>query len=164
MWRTASVVVACGLSSCSSQALECRLSSCGPWAYLLRGMWDLPGPGLKPVSPALAGGFLTAAPPGKSPMYHSCCCPHACILPVCSATPAREAAPLSVQGLRETSTMAMLLLLTPSTLLVPVTRGQCQENSFINISRIMSEGNIEKNAGYSINTPRWLLALLLHFP
>ena len=29
------------------------------------GMWDLPGPGLEPVSPALAGGFLTTAPPGK---------------------------------------------------------------------------------------------------
>ena len=29
-------------------------------------MWDLPGAGLKPVSPALAGGFLTTAPPGKS--------------------------------------------------------------------------------------------------
>ena len=28
-------------------------------------MWDLPGPGLEPVSPALAGGFLTIAPPGK---------------------------------------------------------------------------------------------------
>ena len=28
-------------------------------------MWDLSGPGLKPVSPALAGGFLTTAPPGK---------------------------------------------------------------------------------------------------
>ena len=26
---------------------------------MLRGMWDLPGPGLEPVSPALAGGFLT---------------------------------------------------------------------------------------------------------
>ena len=31
-------------------------------------MWDLPGPGLEPVSPALAGGFLTTAPPGKPPM------------------------------------------------------------------------------------------------
>ena len=30
-------------------------------------MWDLPGPGLEPVSPALAGGFLTTAPPGKLP-------------------------------------------------------------------------------------------------
>ena len=29
-------------------------------------MWDLPGPGLELSSPALAGGFLTTAPPGKS--------------------------------------------------------------------------------------------------
>ena len=29
-------------------------------------MWDLPGQGLEPVSPALAGGFLTTVPPGKS--------------------------------------------------------------------------------------------------
>ena len=28
-------------------------------------MWDLPGPGLEPMSPALAGGFLTTVPPGK---------------------------------------------------------------------------------------------------
>ena len=28
-------------------------------------MWDLPGLGHEPVSPALAGGFLTTAPPGK---------------------------------------------------------------------------------------------------
>ena len=45
----ASVVVACGLSSCGSRALELRLSNCGAQAYLLRGMWDLPGPGLKPL-------------------------------------------------------------------------------------------------------------------
>ena len=32
---------------------------------LLRGMWGLPGPGLEPVSPALAGRLSTAAPPGK---------------------------------------------------------------------------------------------------
>ena len=32
-------------------------------------MWDLPGPGLEPVSPALAGGFLTTAPPGKSCVF-----------------------------------------------------------------------------------------------
>ena len=43
-----------------------RLSSCGSRAQLLRGMWDLPGPGLEPVSPALAGGFSTTAPPGKA--------------------------------------------------------------------------------------------------
>ena len=29
-------------------------------------MWNLPGPALEPVSPALAGGFSTTAPPGKS--------------------------------------------------------------------------------------------------
>ena len=62
----ASVVVARGFSSCGSRALERRLSSCGTQVSLLRGMWDLPGPGLEPVSPALAGGFLTTAPPGKS--------------------------------------------------------------------------------------------------
>ena len=28
-------------------------------------MWDLPRPGLEPVCPALAGGFLTTAPPGR---------------------------------------------------------------------------------------------------
>ena len=46
-----------------------RLSNCGSRAQLLCGMWDLPRPGLKPVPPALAGGFLTTAPPGKS---HKC--------------------------------------------------------------------------------------------
>ena len=42
-----------------------KLSNCGSRAQLLRGMWDLPGPEHEPVSPALAGGFLTTAPPGK---------------------------------------------------------------------------------------------------
>ena len=63
MW--ASVVVARRLSSCGSWASERRLSSCGTRAQLLCGMWDLPGPGLEPVSPALAGGLLTTVPPRK---------------------------------------------------------------------------------------------------
>ena len=42
-----------------------RLSSCGSRAQSLRGMWDLPRPGLEPVSPALAGRLPTTAPPGK---------------------------------------------------------------------------------------------------
>ena len=42
-----------------------RLSSCGSRAQLLRGLWDLPRPGLEPVSPALAGRFSTTAPLGK---------------------------------------------------------------------------------------------------
>ena len=37
-------------------------------------MWDLPGPGIEPVSPALAGGFFTTEPPGKPPglFWNSC--------------------------------------------------------------------------------------------
>ena len=78
----ASVVVAHGLSSCSvwalghsgfsscgARALERSLSSCGAQAQLLRGMWDLPRPGIKPVSPALAGRFLTTVTQGKSQFF-----------------------------------------------------------------------------------------------
>ena len=50
----ASVVAARGLSSCDAQA------------ELLCDMWDLPRPGIKPVSPALAGRFLTTAPSERS--------------------------------------------------------------------------------------------------
>ena len=61
----ASVIVAHRVRSCGSRALEHRLSSYGARAQLIRGMWDLPGPGLELVSPASAGGFLTTVPPGK---------------------------------------------------------------------------------------------------
>ena len=43
-----------------------RLSNCGSRAQWLHGMWDLPRPGLEPVSPALAGRLSPTAPPGKS--------------------------------------------------------------------------------------------------
>ena len=36
-------------------------------------MWDLPGPGIEPVSPALAGRFLTTVPPGKPPYFFDYC-------------------------------------------------------------------------------------------
>ena len=49
-----------------------RLSSCGSRAQPLRGMRDLPRPGLEPVSPALAGRFSTPAPPGKPQMVILC--------------------------------------------------------------------------------------------
>ena len=39
-----------GFSNCGT-----RLSSCGPGAQLLRGVWDLPGSGIEPVSPASSG-------------------------------------------------------------------------------------------------------------
>ena len=64
LWSTGSWCA--GFSSCGTRALEHRLSSGGARAQLLLSMWDLPGPGIKPVSPALAGGFLSSAPPGKS--------------------------------------------------------------------------------------------------
>ena len=63
---------ASAFSSCGEQGLLLvavrgllRLSSCGAWAQLLCGMRDPLGPGLEPMSPALAGGLLTTAPPGK---------------------------------------------------------------------------------------------------
>ena len=42
------------------------LNHCGTQAQLLLGMWNLPGPGIEPMSPALAGGSLSLAQPGKS--------------------------------------------------------------------------------------------------
>ena len=33
-------------------------------------MWDLPGPGIEPVSPALAGGFFTTKPSGKPGLHY----------------------------------------------------------------------------------------------
>ena len=49
------VVLAQGLSGCSSLALEHRLSNSGKWALSLLGMWDLCRPRIEPVFPALAG-------------------------------------------------------------------------------------------------------------
>ena len=48
-----------------------RLSGCGSRAQSLHDMWDPPRPGFEPVSPALAGGFSTTAPPGKPKFSHS---------------------------------------------------------------------------------------------
>ena len=36
------------------------------WVSLLQGRWRLPRPGVKPLSPALVGGFSRTIPPGKS--------------------------------------------------------------------------------------------------
>ena len=57
--RRCSLAVLRGLSTALASLL-------GRWDQLLCGMWDLPGPGIGPVSPALASEFLTTGPPGKS--------------------------------------------------------------------------------------------------
>ena len=61
----APVLVAQGLCSCGSGALEHRLSNCGAWASLFCSMWDLPRPGVEPMSLALASKFFSTEPPGK---------------------------------------------------------------------------------------------------
>ena len=64
----------CGVWALGAQAsvvAACALSSCGSRPQLLQGMWDLPRPGIEPVSPALAGRFLTTVPPGKSCPFFS---------------------------------------------------------------------------------------------
>ena len=53
------------LTVVASLVAEHRLSSPDLPVYLLQGMWDLPGPGIKPVSLALQGGFSTIVPPRK---------------------------------------------------------------------------------------------------
>ena len=66
-----------GTLHCGARASHCGGFSCGgAWdpgprasvvaAQWLLGMWDLPRPGIESVSAALAGGFLTIGPPGKS--------------------------------------------------------------------------------------------------
>ena len=68
--HSGSVVVACGLSSCSSQALEQRLDSCGPNCSVAHEIFlDLVS---NPCLPALAGGVFTTEPPGKPPVVISC--------------------------------------------------------------------------------------------
>ena len=67
-----------GFSCCRAEALGCMsFSICGAQAQQLEqldlvacNMWDLPRPGIEPVSPALASGFLTTGPPGKCPRLY----------------------------------------------------------------------------------------------
>ena len=65
----ASVLVARGLSSCGFQALECQLNICGEQALLLHSIWDPPGSGVKPVSPALTS--LPLSHQGSPQFSHS---------------------------------------------------------------------------------------------
>ena len=53
-----------GFSCCGSRAPGRRLSSCGA-----HGTWNLPGPGMEPMSPPLAGRPLTTMSPEKSSSF-----------------------------------------------------------------------------------------------
>ena len=64
-------LVALGLCSCGTQALECAGS-----VVVVRGLSYsmacgilVPQPKIEPLSPALHHGVLTIGPPGKSPTY-----------------------------------------------------------------------------------------------
>ena len=61
------VVEACGLSGCSSWALEHRLSNCGTRALLLCGTGIFPDQGSTPLSPEKAGRFPTTGPQESPP-------------------------------------------------------------------------------------------------
>ena len=66
-WELLSSSRAQALRSMDSVTAASALSSCGSRPKLLcYGMWDLPGSGIEPMSPVLAGRFLTTAPAGKS--------------------------------------------------------------------------------------------------
>ena len=68
--RDCSPVVVLGrLVVVASLVAERGLSSCGTRPQLPRGLWDLPRPGMEAISPALAGGFLSTTPQGKSQFY-----------------------------------------------------------------------------------------------
>ena len=55
----------------TAAASHCGVQALGAWTWLHHGMWNHPGPGIKPISPALAGGFLSTVPPGKYPQVSS---------------------------------------------------------------------------------------------
>ena len=79
--RGLSLVVASRGYSCGVQASHCGgfsrawalgcpgVSSRGAQAWLPQGMWNLPRPGIELMSPALASGFLTTGPSGKSSLW-----------------------------------------------------------------------------------------------
>ena len=50
-------------------APEHSLGSCGAQAQLPRNMWNLPRPGIEPMSPAFLGRLLTTGAAGKSIIY-----------------------------------------------------------------------------------------------
>ena len=71
-WGYSLVTVPRLFTAVSSRVVEHGLSSCGTqaqlqysWVQLPHGMWNFPGPGIEPMFPAQAGGFLTTGSPGS---------------------------------------------------------------------------------------------------
>jgi len=64
-----------GFFCCRAWALGCvGLSNCCTQVHLTHNMWRIliPGPGIEPMPPALAGGFLTTGPLGKFKTWSWC--------------------------------------------------------------------------------------------
>ena len=67
LWSTGLRACSCSMWAQWSRLLGSRAqaNSCGTWAQLHHGIWDLPWLGIKSASPASAGRFFTSEPPGK---------------------------------------------------------------------------------------------------
>ena len=93
-----------GISCCGARALAagatvvvaCGFSSCGARTKFFCGVWNLPGPGIEPMSPALAGGFLSMGPSGKSSVITRKCKPDLTV--GTSATAVRNLSAVGVIG------------------------------------------------------------------
>ena len=57
-----------GFSLVMSTAVWCVSSVVVAYGLVTYSMWNIPGPGIEPVSPASQGIFLTTGPPGKPPL------------------------------------------------------------------------------------------------
>ena len=75
---------------------EHGLQRCDTRAQLPHSMWDLPGQGIKPMSPALAGRFLTTGPPGKSCMFFKRVAIYPCICSCILLSPLSVTHPLAL--------------------------------------------------------------------
>ena len=69
-------MVSGGYSLLSCVGFSCGSQAVGTWAQLLWRVapWHVESSGIKPESPALAGGFLTIRPPGKSALLNTLSC------------------------------------------------------------------------------------------
>ena len=138
----ASVVAERGLSSRGTWALECRFSSCGAQALLLHSMWDLPGPGIKPMSPALAGGFLTTVPPGKS-------------LPLVFNLPQKRDHTVNFYGFPEHHEYFKI----KTTPFIHMNTSSMREETFVGLFVLCSIPRVWRNAWYKTDTLKILLMI-----